>query len=163
VTEIRGELVVLRPLEAGDEPLLRAILATPAVARWWEPPPPGFPDEDPQATRLAILVDGDVAGMIQFYEEDDPDSRHAAIDVFVAPEHHGRGVGSDAVRTLARHLTGERGHHRVTIDPAVANAPAVRAYEKAGFRRVGVMEAAERNHATGEWQDVLLMELVRRP
>lgn len=155
--------MALRALEEADEPRLRAILATPAVARWWEPPRPEFPDEDPQATRLAILVDGEVAGMIQFYEEDDPDSRHAAIDVFVAPEHHGRGVGSDAVRTLAEHLLDERGHHRVTIDPAVSNAPAVRAYEKAGFRRVGVMEAAERDHVTGDWHDVLLMELVRRP
>jgi aminoglycoside 6'-N-acetyltransferase len=162
VNEIRGDKVVLRPLEAADEPILRAILATPEVARWWEPPGPEFPNEDPQATRLAILVDGEVAGMIQFYEENDPDYRHAAIDVFVAPEHHGRGVGPDAVRTLARHLIDERGHHRVTIDPAVANAPAVRAYEKAGFRRVGVMEAAERHHS-GEWHDVLLMELVQRP
>ena len=30
---------------------------------------------------------------------------------------HGRGVGADAVRTLARHLITAHGHHRIEIDP----------------------------------------------
>ena len=70
-----------------------------------------------------------------------------------------RGVGSDAVATVCRHLVDDRGHHRVTIDPAVENTAAVRAYEKAGFVRVGVMRAAERSPA-GVWRDALLMERV---
>ena len=58
----------------------------------------------------------------------------------------------------------DRGHHRITIDPAVDNAQAIRAYdEKAGFRPVGVMRAYERNMTTGEWHDGLLMELVGAP
>ena len=48
----------------------------------------------------------------------------------------------------------------MTIDPAVDNAPAIRCYEKAGFRRVGVMRAAWRDGWTGEWRDTLFMELV---
>jgi aminoglycoside 6'-N-acetyltransferase len=43
------------------------------------------------------------------------------------------------VRTLARYLIDERGHHRLTIDPAADNAAAVRTYEKVGFRAVGLM------------------------
>ena len=54
----------------------------------------------------------------------------------------------------------ERGHHRVTIDPAVANVAAVRAYEKAGFRRVGVTRLSERDADGNSWHDSLLMELV---
>jgi len=61
---------------------------------------------------------------------------------------------------VANHLVVERGHHRVTIDPAADNHPAIRAYEKAGFRPVGVMRAAWRDFATGEWRDTLFMELV---
>lgn len=60
-------------------------------------------------------------------------------------------------------LVAERGHHRVTIDPALANEAAIRAYEKAGFRPVGVMRAYERE-VTGElWHDALLMEFVTEP
>jgi aminoglycoside 6'-N-acetyltransferase len=63
------------------------------------------------------------------------------------------------VRTLARHLFEERGHHRVTIDPAAANARAIRSYERVGFRRVGVMRRYWRD-PDGEWQDGLLLDLL---
>lgn len=157
---LRGEHVVLRPLAPEDAPALRAIHATPEVTAWWGRMADGFPDDEPQATRFAILVDGEVAGLVQYTEEPEPDYRHAAIDVFVDPRHHGRGVGTEAVRLILEHLLGERGHHRVTIDPAVDNAAAVRAYEKAGFAPVGVMRAAWRD-PDGRWRDALLMEHVR--
>jgi aminoglycoside 6'-N-acetyltransferase len=153
--------VVLRPLVEGDVEALLSIVAQPAVAAWWGEQPPGFPlTDEPTATRFAILEDGDVAGMIQYSEELDPDYRHASIDLFVDETRHGRGLGSDAVRTLADYLVAERGHHRVTIDPAADNHAAVRAYEKAGFQRVGVMRAAWRDTWTGEWRDTLFMERV---
>ena len=52
---------------------------------------------------------------------------------------HGRGLGSDAVRTLARHLFAEHRHHRLVIDPAADNTAAIGCYAKVGFRPVGVM------------------------
>lgn len=97
--------------------------------------------------------------MIQYGEEDEPAFRHAWIDVIVDPAHHGRGMGTDAIRTLLDKLVGELGHHRVTIDPAVDNLAAVRSYEKAGFGPVGVMRSAWRDRK-GRWRDVLLMERV---
>jgi aminoglycoside 6'-N-acetyltransferase len=63
------------------------------------------------------------------------------------------------VRTLARWLFDVRGHHRITIDPAVANERAIRAYERVGFRRVGVMRRYERG-ADGTWHDGLLLDLL---
>jgi aminoglycoside 6'-N-acetyltransferase len=160
---LRGETVVLRPTVPGDGDSLRGLLATPEVAAWWGPVPDGFPmEDDPDATRWSILVDDRIAGLIQFGEEPEPDYRHAWVDVFLDPRLHSRGLGSDAVATLCRHLVDERRHHRITIDPAAANAPAIRCYEKAGFRPVGVMRAAWRDPAFA-WRDVLLMELVVLP
>lgn len=159
---IVGEHVVLRPVREEDAPRLRAIHETPEVVRWWGEPDDGFPWDEPGTTRLAIELDGRVVGMIQWGEEADPEFRHAWIDVFLDPGVHGRGLGADAVGTLARHLLDAHGHHRVTIDPAVENRAAVRAYEKAGFRPVGTLEAAWLD-PTGAWVDVLLLELVRRP
>jgi aminoglycoside 6'-N-acetyltransferase len=160
---LSGRHVVLRPLAASDGPRLREIHDEPAVSAWWGELDPGFPDAgDAEVTRFSVLLDGEVVGLVQFSEEPDPDYRHAAIDVFVAAAHQGRGLGTDAVQTLAWHLIEARGHHRITIDPAADNAAAVRSYEKAGFRPVGVMRSSWRDR-TGAWRDVLLMELVVSP
>jgi aminoglycoside 6'-N-acetyltransferase len=157
---LRGERVLLRPVTEADVAELRRIHTTPEVARWWDRPEDDFPWEEPEATRLAIEVDGAVGGMIQYAEELEPRYRHASIDIFLDPALRGRGLGTEAILVLARHLVGERGHHRLTIDPSVANAAAIRAYEKAGFKPVGVMRRYERDVATGAWGDGLLMDLL---
>jgi aminoglycoside 6'-N-acetyltransferase len=73
-----------------------------------------------------VLREGAVRGMVQYGEEDEPDYRHASIDIFLDPAVHGRGVGRDTVATLARHLVRDRGHHRLVINPAADNEPAIR-------------------------------------
>jgi aminoglycoside 6'-N-acetyltransferase len=153
--------VILRPLIEADTDELRRICATPEVARWWDLPEPGFPmTDEPESTRLTIEVDGAVAGLIQFWEETEPKYRHAGIDVFLDPALHGRGIGAEAVRQVVRQLIDERGHYRITIDPATANTAAIRAYENAGFRPVGVMRRSERDADGHGWHDSLLMELL---
>jgi aminoglycoside 6'-N-acetyltransferase len=79
--------------------------------------------------------------------------------VTLHPRWHGRGLGADAVRRLARHLFEDRGHHRITIDPAAHNERAIRAYRRVGFRPVGVMRRYERG-GDGTWHDGLLMDLL---
>ncbi|MGW5115808.1 aminoglycoside 6'-N-acetyltransferase [Streptomyces noursei] len=151
--ELRGDDVVLRPVADGEGEVLDRIVREPEVAAWWSPP------ED-FAGMLAIVFGGEVVGAIQFYEETDPEFHHAGIDVFLTARHQGKGLGTDAVRTLARWLVTERGHHRLTIDPAAANTAAIRSYCKVGFRPVGIMRAYGRDHRTGRWQDALLMDLL---
>ena len=159
---MRRHVVTLRPLAKGDEAELLRIHNTAQVRRWWDAPEEDFPWDEPSSTRFTIEVDGMIAGLIQYWEENDPKFRHAGIDVFVDPQLHGRGIGSEAVAQVVRLLFDERGHHRITIDPAVANTAAIRAYEKVGFKRVGVMHEAERDVDGGGWHDALLMELLDR-
>ena len=155
---LRGKLVVLRPVTDDDEAALLAILDDPGVSPWWRRDSWERVNEE-GATVFAIVAGGETAGCIQYCEEDDPDYRSAALDIFVADAWQGRGVGGDAMRTLLAYLTGVRGHHRFTVDPAAANERAIGVYEHLGFRRVGVMRAYERL-ADGTWRDGLLMELV---
>jgi len=69
--------VTLRPLEAGDAQHLRRIHCTPDVSYWWDLPEDQFPFDEPESTRLTIVVDGAVAGLIQYWEETVPKYRHA--------------------------------------------------------------------------------------
>ena len=162
--ELRGALVRLRPVARADVPVLRGFLDEPAVGRWWPPPPVGedFPFDEPDRVVLAVEADGAVAGLVQFAEEFEPDYRHASIDLFLGTAFHGRGLGPDVLRTVVRHLVVDRGHHRITIDSAVANERAVAAYRRVGFRDVGVLREHELDHATGTWRDGLLMDLLAR-
>ncbi|MFG1800460.1 GNAT family N-acetyltransferase [Micromonospora carbonacea] len=161
---LRGRAVTLRPVTADDVPALAAIRATPEVRRWWrggddltEAVRADLGDDD--LTVYAVEHDGRVVGAIQWYADDDPDYRHASLDVFLDPAVRGAGLGGDAIRTLARHLIDVHGHHRLTIDPAAANTAAIRAYAKVGFRPVGVLRRYERGE-DGRWHDGLLMDLL---
>jgi aminoglycoside 6'-N-acetyltransferase len=142
---------------------MRDILAEPSVGRWWAPrgPERAATDlyEDDDNVPLAIELDGQVIGFIQFSEENTPDYRHAGIDLFVDTAHQGQGLGADAIRAVARYLIDVRGHHRLTIDPSVDNERAIRAYRRVGFRPVGVMRGYERR-ADGEWHDALLLDML---
>ena len=158
---LNGRRAVLRPGEPRDLERLLEIRREPVVAHRW-----GDVDEEDVREGLVgtdaafvIEVDGEVVGAIQFAEEDDPMYRHAGIDIFVATEHHRRGIATDAIVTLARHLIDERGHHRLTIDPAADNLPAIAVYERLGFRPVGVLRDYELG-PDGTWHDGLLMDLL---
>jgi aminoglycoside 6'-N-acetyltransferase len=160
--EIRGGRATIVPVRAEHAERLRALRGTADVARWWEPPADGWPlAPEPDLHKLTVIVDGEVAGYVQFWEEPDPSYRHADVDIFLGPDAQGRGLGTETMRLILRHLIDERGHHRVTLGTSVDNARAIRVYEKVGFRRVGVMRKAARSHLTGEWEDELLMEYVR--
>jgi RimJ/RimL family protein N-acetyltransferase len=160
--ELRGENVVLVPVTTSHVSELRRILATPEVRYRWgeEAASSQWPADDPSATRFAIVLQGNVRGMIQYTEENEPAYRHASIDIFVDPALHGRGVGRDAVGTLARHLVDGRGHHRLVIDPAADNEPAIHCYAAVGFKPVGLMRNYERDADGMGWHDGLMMDLL---
>ena len=162
---LAGRRVRLRPGRPEDARRLREILAEPSVSRWWgEPEPVSMIEQalagDDSALLLVVEVDGQVAGGIQYDEENDPMYRHAGIDIYLGGRFQGRGAGAEAVGLLASYLFGERGHHRITIDPAAANEPAIRCYTKVGFRPVGIMRQYERG-SDGTFHDGLLMDLLR--
>jgi aminoglycoside 6'-N-acetyltransferase len=163
VPTLHGDRVTLRPLTEEDIEQLAEIVACPGVREWW-----GAIDLDPERLRgelrndgaaFAIDAEGALAGWLAITEETDPDYRHAGLDVILAPRHQGRGLGPEALRTAIRWLVEERGHHRFTMDPALENERAIRAYSAVGFQGVGVMRRYERG-ADDRWHDNLLMELM---
>lgn len=162
--ELVGERVQLRPITAGDAPRLVAIRQTPDVRRWWGDVEPGWPGASDDVDRRAIWRGGMVVGLVQWYENADPQYRHAGIDLFLDTSAQGQGLGRETVAVVVQHLL-QRGHHRIVIDPAADNARAIACYLSCGFEPVGVMRQYERDVDGAGWHDGLLMELVvdRRP
>jgi aminoglycoside 6'-N-acetyltransferase len=161
---LTGALVSLRNASRADIPALAAIRATPEVVEHWREGPDfaaaveeGLAEEG--TTKYVIEVDGRVVGWLQWQAEEEPDYRHASMDIYLDPAVHGRGIGTDALRTVARHLFDDQGHHRITIDPAAHNAAAIACYTKVGFQPVGTLRQAERG-PDGTFHDSLLMDLL---
>lgn len=154
-------MVGLRPATPDDVPALAAMIADPSVAPWW----PRYDAarlaaelaEDPDDQFVAV-VDGAVAGLVTLSEEPDPDDRYGAVDLLLGPAFQGRGLGTLVVAAACAVLVDEHGHHRVTIDPSLADTRAIACYRRVG-RDVGVLHSYERG-PDGAWRDSLLMDLL---
>lgn len=154
----------LRTTRREDRDALVAIRSTDEVRRRWrgvdlEAEFDADLDED-EVHRFTILDLNDrIVGLIQYGEEDDPDYRHASIDIYIDPIVHRRGHATDAIRTIVDYLFDVRGHHRLTIDPAADNEAAIACYSRVGFKPIGVMRSYELRE-DGGWADGLLMDML---
>ncbi len=90
---------------------------------------------------------GEPVGYLQVHAE--------GLDMFLIPSARARGLGPDAARAMARHLSVERSRERVTVDPYAWNEGAIRAWERAGFVEIS-RDEADAEH-TAPW---ILMEFV---
>lgn len=147
--------MVLRPIRPSDIPAVFRWRHDPAVIEWWGGAPASEatlaeehlePDVQP-CWRFVIVEDGRDVGLIQYhhpYPETDSDWT-AGIDIYIGePDARDRGLGTEAVRTILDYLFEVKRVHRVTIDPDVRNARAIRAHQKAGFHLDGMLRHNER-------------------
>jgi len=135
-------------MTAADFPMVQRWLAKPHVAEWW-----GDPHvqcellradlEYPAMEHFVISLDDRPFAFIQCYDPTAwPDHGFGqlpagtrGIDQFIGdPDMIGRGYGSAFVRNFVDDLL-RTGSKLVLTDPSPANTRAIRAYEKAGFRK----------------------------
>jgi aminoglycoside 6'-N-acetyltransferase len=137
-----------RPVSAANLPLIRQWLEAPHVARWWGDADEQFDLvsgdlEHPAMDQFIVAADNRPFAYLQCYNPGawpengfgaQPDGTRG-IDQFIGePDMIGRGHGSAFIRTFIDSLM-SAGTPRVVTDPDPANARAIRAYEKAGFRK----------------------------
>jgi aminoglycoside 6'-N-acetyltransferase len=157
---LEGERMLLRPPVASDAGPLLGILSEPEVSRWWV----GYTAERiadeilDSGHALIMEIDGRCAGAIFLYPNEDPEYLHVVIHLFLGAEWYGNRYGAEALAIVIAHLA-TLGHHRFTLDPNVNNAPAIRSYERLGFRRVGILREYQLR-PDGTHDDGLLMDLV---
>lgn len=167
-----GEQVVLRPFRADDLPIMRKWLRDPETAHTWGRAPIVTDDafeadlagrftRFDQAGYFAIEDEqGALIGRIE-YEQLDPIDRTVELMIMLgSPERRGRGLGTDALRTLILHLFSDRQIERVWLTVLAWNTAAIRTYEKIGFVREGLRR--EDIWLDGAWHDQLVMGLIRR-
>jgi len=137
-----------RPMTATDLPLVKRWLAEPHVVQWWGDTYQQFElvsgDLEVEAMdQFIVATDNRPFGYIQCYDPEVwPDNglgHHPrgtrGIDQFIGElDMVDRGHGSAFIRIFIDRLLAA-GAPRVITDPDPANARAIRAYEKAGFRR----------------------------
>jgi RimJ/RimL family protein N-acetyltransferase len=146
-----------RALEPDDLPLMHEWLQREHVRRWWDEYA-GYEDvarhylpaiEGRRPTDLyLILLDDRPVGFIQSYlVADYPEfgaliglgAGVAGVDLFIGEEDlTGKGLGSEVLSAFVRDVVfAEPATTACIADPDVRNAASIRAFEKAGFRRVG--------------------------
>src|SRR3954464_8877311 len=101
---LRTERLTLRPLRESDLPRLLEIVDD---SEWWGEDN-GADDLRCDGMAFTIEVDGDVAGWLGVTEENDPQYRHAGLDITLAPAYQDRGLGPEALRAVIDWLLAPR-------------------------------------------------------
>lgn len=148
-----ADKVSLRPVEAVDWPLIRAWIKRPEIERWWgsanaaEAEMRLVAETGPALARI-VRVAGEPAGYAHAidaaYWGELPDGMPPGtwdVDIFIAePQHRGKGAGEAALNLLAEEVFASTFALSLSVFVPVANEPAVRAYERAGFQWARIWE-----------------------
>jgi aminoglycoside 6'-N-acetyltransferase len=144
-----------RPMAAADMPLIRRWLREAHVREWW-----GDPDEqyalvsgdldEPAMDQFIVAAAGGDFAYLQCYDLTAWNSGFGVhprgtrgIDQFIGePGMIGRGHGSAFIRAFVDERL-RNGAPRIVTDPDPANGRAVRAYEKAGFEKAGMIDTPD--------------------
>ena len=166
-----GARVRLRAVRPDDEADLLAVFGDADHLRYWS----HGPLADAAAARryregmeagLAdrtlfqwVVTEGDdrLAGTVTLCDWD-RDHRRAEIGFILHPARAGRGLATDAVRTVLRFGFGEMGLWRVEADVDPDNAASLRLLERLGFQHEGTLR--QRWFTFGTWKDTLILGLL---
>jgi RimJ/RimL family protein N-acetyltransferase len=129
-------------------------LAPPAVAEMWQ-----REAQDQNTISLAVYRGGRFIGTTGLYQIQWV-MRSAEFRVFIGDKvSWDKGVGTDCARLMCRYGFDKLNMNRVWLGVNAANERAVRAYEKAGFAREGVLR--QEQYRNGRYYDVIRMGMLR--
>jgi ribosomal-protein-alanine N-acetyltransferase len=157
--ELSGEFCRLRPYRAGDAGALRSVADDFMVARWMTrrfPHPYTRADAEEwigiatsAPLSLAIEVEGSLAGGIGVEQFGGERGGTAMFGYWLGRDYWGRGIGTDAARTLTDHALRDRGLRRLEATVFVPNVASARVLQKCGFTLEATLPAyyVDRNDA----------------
>lgn len=161
---LRTGHLTIRPLARRDITEFTRYRNLPDVARFQDWPLPYTRDHAHQLVddcerlghptpgdwmQLAVEIDGVLAGDLAAWIDDA--GQLAMIGYTVAPEQQGRGVATEAVRSMVPWLFDSAGVHRIAAELDPANTASARVLERCGFEFVGIARGAASTR--GSWSD----------
>lgn len=105
-------------------------------------------------THFAIVVEESAVGGIGYVRGSDVERYSAEVGYWLGEEFWGRGIGTEALQILTRHLFAEEKLLRLFALPLSDNTGSIRVLEKAGYAREGLLRASCVKY--GEPRDQLL-------
>lgn len=93
-------------------------------------------------SNLAIEVDGEAAGAIGYVPGTDVERYSAEIGYWLGEACWGRGIATEALTLVTRHVFAVRNMLRIFALPFAGNAPSIRVLEKAGFEREALLRSS---------------------
>jgi len=158
---LRGDAITLRTIEEADVEFLRDGINDPEVRAGLLTALPinGRQEEEffeervssEEGVNLLICADGDPAGAIGLHQIDER-AGHCEVGLWLAPEYHGRGYGTEASRLAVNYAFEELRMHRVQARVLDSNEASRRIWETLGFEREGVHR--DEAYKGGEYRDV---------
>lgn len=148
---LRGARCTLRPWRRDDARMLPELAGDPDVAHYMNhrfPSPYTRADADawirlnldePDVLHWAIEVGGELAGGIGLTPGALEHAGSVMIGYWLAKKFWGRGIASDALRTLTAHALATLRPRRLWANVMAANAASARVLEKAGYVREAVL------------------------
>ena len=167
---VTGAKVLLRPWTADDADAVFTACQDPEIQRWTTVPSPyshsdavGYVTEVAPAAwddggAVFAVVDPGTGRPVGAMGAHGMRDGVAHVGYWTAPEARGRGLTSDALRTLTRWFLGDGGAARVELVVEPANVGSVRVAEAAGFTREGVLR--QRFVLRGRRADVVVYSML---
>jgi RimJ/RimL family protein N-acetyltransferase len=166
---LRGERVLLRPIEAEHLPNYVRWFADTEVLEWFGPYLPmnlaqerdwyEAQNKDSSSLNFAVELDGQHIGGCGFGSIDHGDQK-AEVGLFIGEKSlWDQGLGKDMLRTIVTYGFDYLNLHRIYLRVYAENHRAIRAYEQVGFTHEGRFREAYWRH--GRWQDMLYMSILR--
>jgi RimJ/RimL family protein N-acetyltransferase len=165
-----GHHIYLRPLQRADAPAFVQWMNDPEVTRTLVHRGPinlqaeeEFIDRltrDEHALPLAIVrrASDELIGATGLHAIDWR-NRHACFGIALAKAEWGKGYGREATAMLVRHAFETLNLNRVWLQVYEYNQRGLRAYEKVGFKKEGVLR--QDNFREGRYWDTIIMAILR--
>lgn len=157
---LEGDKVNLRTVEEEDLEFIRDNFNAPEVWKNLDYKTPQNLEQErnffeevicsDDTVNLGICADNQLMGLIELSEKDEGEGV-AEIGIWLGPEFHGNGYGTEASRILVNHAFNELRYHKVFARAFGSNKASQRIWEKLGFEKEG--ELREQTYREGEYED----------
>ena len=166
-----GEKLYLRPLERGDAAQLSTWINNREVTRFLKPHRPVNLQSQEEFIEHSRKSTSDVVFGVVAKDNDrligctglhdfDQVNRHCFLGILIGDTTNwGKGYGTEAIRLVTKYAFESLNFNRVWLHVYDFNERGIKAYEKVGFKREGVLR--QHTYREGRYHDVLSMAILR--